>query len=375
MNILTITPVYDQRRASGVTTVVKNLTEGLVTRGHECHVLTINRETKENTHETINNIAVHRVGSPSSKYLYGLSREFYQYLNNDPFNLASQADIIHIHMYHNLLSLEAAFLVQKLGKPLVFTPHYMGMGTSRLNTFLHRIYRSFGRRTYHAADKVICVSEYESKMIRKHFSVPDNNILIIPPGVIIKNKYPIKKPASNKTDVSLLYIGRLIKHKGVHYILRAMKHLIASYRINHTLEIIGQGPYKSQLMKMACLLGLEGNISWIDFLAPDQLQKKYKQVDIVLLLSRAECYGLSVAEALAFGTPCIVPKTEGLDEFIQEKGCFGTNYPPVPEDVAYIIDYVHRNEITIGPFHPYKIRAWDKVVDEYEELYSDIQTE
>lgn len=371
MRILTISPVYDTQRASGVVTVIRNTCERLVKRGHHCRVLTVNRQSSDYVDEIINGVEVKRIGPRGSKYLYGLSPAMYRYIRGDASSWLRRADvdIVHINMYHNLLSLQLAYLLRNCGKPVIFTPRYNALGRSQFSHLLLKLYQPLGKQIFRHADKVVCVSEYEAMLVRKDFSVPEEDIKVIPHGINMRDIKSHKKKASASPHISMLFVGRLEEFKGVQHILRAMQQLKNAYRMQPALDIVGGGPYKEHLVKLARDLDLEHDVIWSGILEQKALWQKYKEADIFLLPSRAECYGLVIAEALASGTPAIVSDTSALSEFVAEAGGFGIQYPPQPEELARLIVDIHKSEVQVGPFNPAKIRTWDKVVDEYEQLY------
>ena len=71
-----------------------------------------------------------------------------------------------------------------------------------------------------------------------------------------------------------------------------------------------------------------------------------------MLLSRSEAYGITVAEALSLGTPCIITENTALKEFSMEPGCFVVDYPPEPEKIASSIIEVYKNDVTIPLLSP-----------------------
>lgn len=373
MKILTISPTYDLQRGSGIVTVIRNICERLVRRGHICNIITINKESSDDVDELINGIEVKRIGSPLRKYLYGLSPAMYRYFRGDAASWLKRedVDIIHIHMYHNLLSLQLIYLLRNCGKPIIFTPHYHGRGHNRFASLLLELYQPLGKQMFKHVDKIVCVSEYEERLIRNDFSVPQEAVKLIPHGISIADIKPHNKKANKNPHISILFVGRLEEHKGVQHILRAMRQLKDVHQMQPVLDIVGKGPYKKHLMKLAHDLSLEHDVIWNSFLTNEELWQKYRDTDIFLLLSRLEAYGLVVAEALASGTPTIVSDTSALSEFIGEAGCFGIKYPLQSEKLARLIVDIHQSDVQVGPFDPLKIRTWDKVTDEYEQLYQE----
>jgi glycosyltransferase involved in cell wall biosynthesis len=367
MKIMTIVGNY-YPHLGGITTVIKEVSETLVKKGHECTVLTINHDNIYSNEKRINGVYVKRINSPTSNYLFGFSPAMYRYLKKNKA-LIDGTDIIHVHGYHTLMSLEAIYLCQNKNKPIIFTPHYHAIGHTKLKNLLHKLYKPIGRQVFKYVDKVVCVSEYEASLIQKDFVVSSEKIQIIPNGVKQINSSIKKKREGNV--ISLLYVGYVRRYKGVQYILSAMEKLEKKHDKKVILNIIGTGDYENEIKKLAKNLNLEGRVFWYSNLSENELYQKYKNTDIFLLLSHAEAYGIVVAEALASGTPCIVAKTSALSEFVNEPGCFGIEYPPDPEKLASLILKIYNSDVKVGPFNQNKIRTWDEVAKEYEEVYNE----
>ena len=153
-----------------------------------------------------------------------------------------------------------------------------------------------------------------------------------------------------------------------------MNALVHDLRVkNVVLTIVGEGPENENLLEMSKDLNLDKYIEWKPFLSRDKLINKIRQSDIFMLLSRSEAYGITVAEALALGTPCIITERTALKEFSMEPGCFVVDYPPEPREVADSILDIYENDVTVGPFTE-KIRPWNKVSEDYERLYESLLT-
>ncbi len=191
---------------------------------------------------------------------------------------------------------------------------------------------------------------------------------IIPLGVNVISKKKLKR---NK-KLHLLYSGYLVERKGVNYILYSLNTLINELNFkNVKLTIIGEGPEKSKLLKLSKNLKVDNHVMWKSFLTREEFIKEIINSNIFLLLSNSEAYGITVAEALALGTPCIVTKITALKEFLNEPGCFGVDYPPDPKEVANLIMKMYGSNLEVGPFSQ-KIRTWDKVAEDYEKAYTNL---
>lgn len=89
------------------------------------------------------------------------------------------------------------------------------------------------------------------------------------------------------------------------------------------------------------------------------------------MLSKHEAYGITVAEALAAGTPCIVATGSALEEFVDGKRCLGI-LPPISTQ-----ELVHAINLLINPDikkrlenNALTILDWDEVAERTMEIYS-----
>ena len=111
-------------------------------------------------------------------------------------------------------------------------------------------------------------------------------------------------------DNYFLYIGRLDKEKGIHYLIEAMKHVPDEIK----LHIIGEGYEKENLIKQAKSLS---NISFLGYLEGKELEKEYKHcIATVLPCNWLEIFGLTVIESFLYGKPVIASNIGALPEII-----------------------------------------------------------
>lgn len=160
----------------GVETHVKEISERLVARGFDVDVCTTYGCDGLPIEEVINGVRVRRFKSwaPNNAYFFSSSLKLYLTKHSNMY------DIVHAH---NFQALPALYASQAVSKKFVFTPHYHGTGHSFLRNLLFRPYRYIGKSIFEKADRIICVSEYEKKLILKTIHVNENKISVIPNGV------------------------------------------------------------------------------------------------------------------------------------------------------------------------------------------------
>lgn len=351
----------------GINKTVIEIAKHLSIEGHNVTVLQANPLDLP-TEEIYDGFKIIRVKTRFSDKLYGLHPEFYSFFKRNIARL--KPDIVHIHGYHTLFSLEAIFLIKKTNPlvPLIFSPHFdISSHNTIAGKYLWNFYNSLIGKKVSKFPALICAaSRFEAKNVHNILGVPENKIKIIPHGVdIIELNDKIKN--KNKS-LNILYTGYLLELKGVQYAIKALNELVTDNKINTTLTIFGKGPYEKDLKAVAEKLNVNKNIDWKGFVSSSDLIAGYKKADVFILASISENYGIVVAEALALGTPVIVTKTTALNEFLDEPGCFGINYPPDPKKLAQLILKIYHENPRVGPFSN-KIRTWDKVVGDYERLY------
>lgn len=355
MRILVVTKYYHPV-IGGVETLVRTLAERHVLAGHQCTVLCMDHS--RDSEEILNGVRVvrfHRQGLARTGIHLGVRDWLISNANPDQF------DIVNIHNFHSPQALMAGFYCRQHDLPFVFTTHYHGHGQNRKRDLLFRVYRIYGSNIYHWSEKNICVSNFEKELVQNDFHLPEDSIVIVPNGGRDLMKVDVPK------EDSILYVGRLVKYKGVDHILSAMA-ILKGRGKNVQLRVVGTGPEKESLVRTAQELGLEGQIVWMEGISEEQLNLEYHKAGVLVLLSALEAYGLVIAEALKSGTPCIVAKTSALTEFTSEPGCFGVEFPPDPEEVATLIEKTIEGDIKVGPLSD-KLITWQQVSERYLDIY------
>ena len=359
MKIVQVCPRY-YPDIGGVETHVKEISERLVKRGFEVEVVCTDPTGKHPKKEIINGVKVRRFRSFAPYDAYFFAPQIYFYLKK------AKCDVIHAHSYHALPAFFAA--LAKNDRKFVFTSHYHGRGHTGLRNILHTPYKFFGSGIFRKADRVICVSLYEKELIKGNFDLSDEKLAYVPNGINLE-EFRIKGGVKNKKTI--LYVGRLERYKGVQHIIRALPYLE-----NYKLVIIGKGPYEDELRKLAFSIDVNSRIEWLKDLPREELLEQYKSAGVFVFLSSFEAFGITVAEALASGTPCIVAETGALKEFVDEKIGFGLRNPENVNELAEKIIRVSKSkrEIVFSdlPKDKIKIRSWDGVVDEHEKIYREI---
>jgi glycosyltransferase involved in cell wall biosynthesis len=359
LKIAQICPRYSPD-IGGVETHVKEISEWLVKAGHDVEVITTDPTGKLRKRETINGVKVIRFRSFAPGNAYYFAPQIYTYLKKNDY------DIIHAHNYH---AFPAFFASQgRCGGKLVFTPHYHRHGHTAFRNLLHKPYRLLGNMIFSRADSVVCVSEYEKKLIESDFEVAEKTVKIHN-GINLREFENIRRRGKSSEEKAgyektLLYVGRLEEYKGVQYIIQSLPELL-----DFQLRVVGKGPYEEELRSLAKNLGVEKRVEWLKDLSRKELLECYAKADVFLMLSSHEAYGITVAEALAAGTPCIVAKGSALEEFVDGRNCIGIENQISKEKVIRALKEIKKKERKEYSGIEKNIMDWNEVSARIEKQY------
>jgi len=306
VRICQVTPRYPPR-TGGVETHVAAVSERLVDRGHEVTVLTADagdgvprRETREGVE-----VVRHRGVAPGGAFHVapGIGTSV---ALSDP-----APDLVHAHNYHSLPLLFAALGRRALADAgFVVTPHYHGGSASSLRDRLLSVYRPLGGWAVRSADAVVAVGEWERRQLRADFGV---EATVIPNGLDV-DRFRTATPEERDRPY-LLCVGRLEEYKGIQHAIRALGELP-----EYDLLVAGSGSYRRELERIATREGVAGRVEFLGFVDDGRLPELYAGATVHLALSSFEAYGMTVGEALAAGTPCLVREAGALNDWADRQG-------------------------------------------------------
>jgi glycosyltransferase involved in cell wall biosynthesis len=124
--------------------------------------------------------------------------------------------------------------------------------------------------------------------------------------------------ALGDANVVIGTVARLSSVKGVDILIKAFEQVLKTHQ-NCELWIVGDGEEKESLLTLTENLSLSNKIVFLGKNEWSQTIKILSKMDIVVLASRFEAFGLAAAEALVLAKPVIASDTFGLKEVIQHE--------------------------------------------------------
>ena len=122
------------------------------------------------------------------------------------------------------------------------------------------------------------------------------------------------------TKLTLGVVSRLEPIKGMDLVVPALAEVLKVHPDTQLL-VVGDGSLRASMEQQAVELGCADHIRWVGRQPQEELPQWYGQMDIVLMPSRSEGFGLTAIEAMACGCVMVASDTGGLPEVVRDGVC------------------------------------------------------
>lgn len=125
----------------------------------------------------------------------------------------------------------------------------------------------------------------------------------------------IERSVDRSSRPLLVYLGRLKRYKSVDVLLRAMPDVRRVYP-DARLAIVGQGPDRHRLERIAWNLGLASSVHFYGYLDRQTRDNLLARAWVAVCPSAFEGFGVICLEANALGTPVVASQVAGLKDAV-----------------------------------------------------------
>lgn len=205
---------------------------------------------------------------------------------------------------------------------LVLKKKYMPLYANAELNFLKgsELSDKFSRFLFHNAFYHICLSEYTRKQTDKA-----NSVVVLNP---IDTELELINKDYNSISIlqyDCLFVGRIIKGKGVYVLAEAIKLIKQKHGISISVAFAGEGDATSELKEK--LAEDHINFKMLGRINGERLIDAYKSSRLVIIPSTTHVEGnpLVLAEAISCGTPVIVSDQQAMVETIEDAGLYFKN--------------------------------------------------
>lgn len=176
------------------------------------------------------------------------------------------------------------------------------------------VYNPIYKRQVRSFSKVFA-SNIETYEVLKKIS-PNNCSKLVEIGGESKSNIIVSK--NDNAEVELLFVGRLIKKKGLEFLIEALAKLPAE--LNYKCRIYGEGELENKISKMISKYNLTNNVFLMGSLPHDEIGKAYSKANVFLLPSLRETGGTVLVEAMSYCLP-IVALDQSFCHELSENNC------------------------------------------------------
>lgn len=162
---------------------------------------------------------------------------------------------------------------------------------------------------YQTFPAIITGSRYMRDHVCAHGFLPER-VHHIPMFV----RRPGSSPLTARSSDSMLFVGALIRGKGLDLLLRALTELPSGIK----LVVVGEGHQADTYHRLTESLGLSARVKFHGKMEPSSLSLMYRKATAVVVPSREpETFGLVGPEALLHGTPVVASDVGGTSDWLR----------------------------------------------------------
>ncbi|MEQ6117044.1 glycosyltransferase family 4 protein [Bifidobacterium bifidum] len=362
-------------REGGIEIVVDELATRMVARGHQ--VVAYNRSGHNVAGSEFDGVAnghgkrfsyhgvdVVSVPTIEGKGLAALSSSFFATLRA----IVTRPDVIHYHAEGPCVMLRLAHWA---GIRTVATIHGLDWRRAKWGKFAST-YLKLGERTAATcADEVIVLSRNMQEYFRNTYG---RDTRFIPNGITSKAIVPADRINASfglGKDGYLLFLGRIVPEKGVHYLIEAFHRVHTDKKLVIAGGSSDSSDYQQRIQAMA---ESDPRIVLTGFVQGRVLQELFSNAYAYVMPSDLEGMPMSLLEAMAYGNCCLTSDIPECTEVVEDKALtfphgsvddLAAMLQKMADDPAIVTRYKREAAGFITGKY-----SWDRVVDQTLALYA-----
>lgn len=221
-------------------------------------------------------------------------------------------DIVHAHSAL-FAGAVAAEWKSRLNIPVVLTEHSSAFARGVLQPWQLRL----ARKAASGADARIAVSPELGKLLSDILRDAAGDWLWIPNVVADRFQPGDRQPPGVSKPVRFLNLALMTENKCQQDLIEAFA---KAFKRNWEYELWfgGDGPLKNRLEETAKSLGVKDQVRFLGRIPPANVPDLLRDVDVMVLSSHYETFGLVAAEALMCGTPVVATRCGGPECIVQD---------------------------------------------------------
>lgn len=282
--------------------------------------------------------------------------------------LFSNANVVHYHAEGPCIMIPIIKFFSN--KKIVATVHGLDWQRSKWGKLARKCIKLGEKMAVKYADEIIVLSDNVKKYFKNTY---DRETNFIPNGVskpkIVKAKIITDRFGLKKDDY-ILFLGRIVPEKGVHYLIEAYN----SIKTDKKLVIAGAASDTEEYYQNLIIKAKNNkSIIFTGFVQGRELEELYSNAYIYCLPSDLEGMPLSLLEAMSYGNCCLTSNISECSEVIQNMGV--TFEKSNIKSLASVLQNLCSKNIEVKKYkknaqdYILKKYSWDEIVKNTLELY------
>jgi glycosyltransferase involved in cell wall biosynthesis len=315
LHVVTLhTPTHD---FGGPTRVALNLSRGLRARGEQAAVVALGDRFPGPLPREVDGVPTRLFPARHVLPRFEVSGITSPSLLARARGLVRSADVVHVHLMRDLVTLPVALAALSCRRPLVLQTHGMIDPTDKPAA---RLVDVLGlRRVLRRADAVLHLTEQERRdtaaVVAPRPMAPAYRLVN---GVAAQERRPAPPPGRPPT---VLYVARVQERKRPQDFVRAAPVVLEKYPdARFVLAGPDTGALADDMLRLARDLGVGHAVEYVGALGHAQVLERLRAADVYVLPSVVEPFAVSVLEAMSVGLPVVVTRTGGLSPDVAAAG-------------------------------------------------------
>ena len=321
---------------NGAARFSERLAAGLVSRGHDVHVVAPNQAFRRKPvgREIIEGeeMWVHRLPSlrwpPHDwlRFVWPWRSKHYARKVLD----SVKPDVVHIQS-HIVIGRGLVREAHKRGIPVIATNHVMPENILDFTTLpplldkaVVKLAWADAKRTFEMTRAVTTPTRKAAEYLQRTIEISE--VYPVSCGLNASNYTPDLTPRDANR---ILFVGRLTREKQIDLMLRAVTKLDPALAV--TVDIVGGGDQRKHLEHLADELGLGGRVTFHGRVDEDELRRIYSRASVFAMPSVAELQSIATMEAMASGLPVVAADAMALPHLVHD-GENGYLFDPTSAD-------------------------------------------
>lgn len=352
-----------------------NLAAELIKLGFNIDIITARRSPDQLDHSVENGVNVFRLDTAAtwmeSSFNMLMMRGLWRFLKRGHYDVVQCSDDC------SPSTITSAFFCRRSQSRLIVYQGVYQYSSSRAKKALMMLQDLVtGPMVRRASSIAVCKTRRSADFLRKKGF---GEVRVIPVGVDRTLFYPEEKLIGKR--IELLAVGNLIQLKNYPLMLETVRRLTGEGH-DLRLTVIGSGPERDRIAGLAGEYGLAGGrFQLLENIPNVRMRSYYTQVDLLLLLSDREVFGMVILEAMACGCPVLATPTPGAMDVIDD-GVDGFIADSIrPEDLAARITGILADPEKLAGIRQRAIEkvgrgyGWEQIARRYSEIYQELSAQ